>query len=218
MVRRFRLGRAKGALEAIPRFWLVAAFIVVPVTLSACDRREPDAKFEATDITGVDWGRDFHLVDTTGAPRSLADYRGKVVIMFFGYTNCPDDCPLNLAKMAQAVDRLGPDGRQVQGLFVTVDPARDTPAVLTKYVTAFHPTFVGLSADMATLEATAKDFKVYFGAGKPDAAGGYMITHNGAMFVFDRSGRLRLLMHNTTPIDAMVHDLKLLLREVATGA
>jgi protein SCO1/2 len=208
----------KGTTEAISRLWLVAAFIVALVTLTGCDRREPEAKFETTDITGVDWGRDFHLVDPSGAPRSLADYRGKVVIMFFGYTNCPDECPLNLAKMAQAVDRLGPDGQRVQGLFVTVDPARDTPAVLAKYVPAFHPAFVGLSADAATIEATAKDFKIYFAAEKPDDAGRYMVAHNGAIFVFDSDGRLRLLMHNTTPIDAMVHDLKLLLREAPRRA
>ena len=192
---------------------LVAAFVVAVAALVACDSSTPRSKFLSTDITGVDWGRDFHLVDPSGVPRSLRDYRGKVVMMFFGYTNCPDECPLNLAKMAQAVQRLGPDGRRVQGLFVTVDPARDTPKVLEKYVRAFNPSFVGLSADMPTLEATAKDFKVYFAPDKADASGRYMVTHNGSIFVFDRQGRLRLLMNDTTPIDTMVHDLKMLLHD-----
>lgn len=202
----------------IGRPWLVAAFIVAIVILVACDSSARKGKFVSTDITGVDWGRDFHLVDSSGVPRSLRDYRGKVVMMFFGYTNCPDKCPLNLAKMAQAVDRLGPDGQRVQGLFVTVDPARDTPAVLAKYVRAFNPSFVGLTADAATLEATAKDFKVYFAAEKSDEAGCYMVTHNGSIFVFDSEGRLRLLMNDSTPIDTMVHDLKLLLHEAPRAA
>ena len=197
----------------ILRLRLVAAFIVALVTLVACDQSASRGKFLSTDITGVDWGRDFHLVDPSVVPRSLRDYRGKVVMMFFGYTNCPDQCPLNLAKMAQAVERLGPDGQRVQGLFVTVDPARDTPEVLEKYVHAFNPSFVGLSADAVTLAATAKDFKVYFAPEKADASGRYMVTHNGSIFVFDRQGRLRLLMNDTTPIDTMVHDLKMLLHD-----
>ena len=202
----------------IPRLRLVAAFIVALVALVACDSSAPRGKFLSADITGVDWGRDFHLVDPSGVQRSLRDYRGKVVMMFFGYTNCPDTCPLNLAKMAQAVQRLGPDGQRVQGLFVTVDPARDTPAVLAKYVHAFNPSFVGLSADMATLAATAKDFKVYFAPEKADASGRYMVTHNGSIFVFDSQGHLRLLMNDTTAIDTMVHDLKLLLHDTPPPA
>ena len=197
----------------ILRLRLVAAFIVALVTLVACDQSASRGKFLSTDIPGVDGGRDFHLVDPSGVPRSLRDYRGKVVMMFFGYTNCPDQCPLNLAKMAQAVERLGPDGQRVQGLFVTVDPARDTPEVLEKYVHAFNPSFVGLSANAATLASTAKDFKVYFAPEKADASGRYMVTHNGSIFVFDRQGRLRLLMNDTTPIDTMVHDLKMLLHD-----
>ena len=202
----------KGA-TAIQQLRLVAAFTVALVTLVACGSSAPERKFLSTDITGVDWGRDFHLRDPSGVPRSLRDYRGRVVMMFFGYTNCPDKCPLNLAKMAQAVQRLGPDGQRVQGLFVTIDPARDTPAVLAKYVHAFNPSFVGLSANAATLAATAKDFKVYFAPEKADESGRYMVTHNGSIFVFDSRGRLRLLMNNTTPIDTMVHDLKILLHD-----
>ncbi len=203
----------KRASEAIPRLWLVAAVVAALLTLSGCDRAKPEVKFQATDISGVEWGRDFHLVDPAGAPRSLADYRGKVVIMFFGYTNCPDECPTTLAKMAQAVDRLGEGGIRVQGLFVTVDPARDTPAVLAQYVPAFHPSFVGLSADEPTIAAMAKDFKVFFAKSKPDDHGFYTVDHQSHIFVFDAEGRLRLLMRPETTTEAIVHDLKLLLSE-----
>src|SRR6266508_1757061 len=136
-----------------------------------------------------------------------------VVMLFFGYTNCPDECPTTLAKMAQAVDRLGADGQRVQGLFVTVDPARDSPAVLARYVPAFHPTFVGVSADAATTAATVKDVKLVAEAQKADDRGFYTVDHTSGIFVFDAQGRLRVFMCAKIWVDAMVHDLKLLLNE-----
>ena len=196
------------------RWWRVA-LIAVTIALAACTAGEPREKFQASDVTGASWGRDFHLVDPAGAPRSLADYRGKVVMMFFGYTNCPDECPTTLAKMAQAVDRLGPDGKRVQVLFVTVDPVRDVSAVLEQYVRAFNPTFVGLSGDPPTIAATAKEFKVFYEAQKPGPNGFYSIDHQSGIFVFDARGRLRLFMGENIWVDAMVHDLRLLLAESA---
>lgn len=196
------------------RLWLSAALVAAVLVLAACSRSEPEVKFQATDITGVKWGSDFHLVDPTGAPRSLADYRGKVVLLFFGYTNCPDECPTTLAKMAQAVDRLGEDGKRVQGILVTVDPVRDTPAVLAKYVAAFHPSFVGLTASEAAIAATAKDFKVFYEDQPRDDHGFYTVDHNSGIFVFDPQGRLRLFMGAKIWVDAMVHDLLLLLHDV----
>ncbi|HEX9275295.1 MAG TPA: SCO family protein [Casimicrobiaceae bacterium] len=190
-----------------------SAALLALLALAACSQGDSKQKFQAADITGVAWGRDFHLVDPSGAPRSLADYRGKVVMLFFGYTNCPDECPTTLAKMAQAVDRLGADGQRVQGLFVTVDPARDSPAVLARYVPAFHPTFVGLSADAATTAATVKDFKLVAEAQKADDRGFYTVDHTSGIFVFDAQGRLRVFMGAKIWVDAMVHDLKLLLNE-----
>jgi protein SCO1/2 len=195
------------------RLCLATSLIALAPALTACGRSASAEKFQASDITGVNWGRDFHLYDPTGAPRSLVDYRGKVVMLFFGYTNCPDECPATLAKMAQAVDRLGSDGRRVQGLFVTVDPVRDTRAVLAKYVPAFHPTFVGLSADEATIAAMTKDFKVLAEPRKVGDGEYYGVDHTSAIFVFDTHGRLRLLMGARIWVDAMVHDLKLLLSE-----
>lgn len=201
--------------EVVARTWLTAALVTTILLLATCSRNEPAAKFQATDITGVNWGRDFHLVDPAGAPRTLLDYRGKVVMLFFGYTNCPDACPTTLAKMAQAVDRLGADGQRAQGLFVTVDPARDSPAVLAQYARAFHPTFVGLSADEATIAATAKDFKVFYAAQKTDDHGFYTVDHSSGIFVFDGHGRLRVFMGPNVWVDAIVHDLKLLLSEAS---
>ncbi len=203
----------KQTMIARRRLCLAASLVVLAPALVACSRSASTEKFQATDITGVKWGRDFHLLDPTGAPRSLADYRGKVVMLFFGYTNCPDECPATLAKMAQAVDRLGADGKRVQGLFVTVDPKRDTPAVLAKYVSAFHPTFVGLSADQATIAATVNDFKLLAEPQKADEHGYYGVDHTSGMFVFDMRGKLRLFMGPKIWVDAMVHDLKLLLSE-----
>jgi protein SCO1/2 len=195
------------------RLCLATSLVVLAPALAGCGRTGSTEKFQASDITGVKWGRDFHLFDPAGAPRSLADYRGKVVMLFFGYTNCPDECPTTLAKMAQAVDRLGADGQRVQGLFVTVDPTRDTRAVLAKYVPAFHPTFVGLSADEATTAAMAKDFKVLAEVQKADEQGHYTVDHTSGIFVFDSQGRLRLFMGAKIWVDAIVHDLKLLLSE-----
>jgi protein SCO1/2 len=198
------------------RRWSAAvAAIVVALALGACTSSEPREKFQASDITGVSWGRNFHLVDPTGNPRSLADYRGKVVMLFFGYTNCPDACATTLAKMAQAAGRLGPDGNRVQGLFVTVDPVRDVPAVRAQYVPSFNPTFVGLSGDPPTIAATAKEFKVFYEAQKPGPNGFYTIDHQSGIFVFDARGRLRLFMGPNIWVDAMVHDLRLLLGESA---
>ena len=190
---------------------LLAALAVAVLVLAACSRTEPVVKFDASDITGAKWGRDFHLVDFDGKPRSLADYRGKVVMLFFGYTNCPDECPTTLNKMAQAIDRLGPDGSRVQGLFATIDPARDTPAVLRRYLSAFNPSFVGLTGDPTTIAATAKDFKLFYELQKPDAHGNYTVDHSSGIFVFDGAGRLRLFMGANIWVDAMVHDLRLLL-------
>ncbi len=189
------------------------------VALAACG--EPDApavKFNATDIAGAEWARSFDLPDHTGKRRTLADFRGKVVLVFFGFTSCPDACPTALAEMAQVVDRLGPDGGRVQGLFVTVDPERDTPERLARYVTAFHPSFIGLRGSAEELEKTAKEFKVYFRkAGEAPSShshhdGGYMVDHSTAIFVFDPQGRVRLYVsQNGRSVDAMVADARRLL-------
>jgi len=169
-------------------------------------------KFNAVDVTGAEWGKRLELLDHHGKRRTLADFRGKVVMLFFGFTHCPDVCPTALATLAQARRLLGEDAAKVQGLFVTVDPERDTPEILSKYVTAFEPSFLGLYGDAAATEAAAKEFKIYFRAQKPDANGAYGVDHSGQMYVMDPQGRLRLFIrsHDAAP-EAIAHDLRLLI-------
>lgn len=168
-------------------------------------------KFNATDVTGADWGRDFNLLDHTGKPRSLADFKGKAVLLFFGYTQCPDVCPTTLGVSAAALKLLGPDAERVQILFATLDPARDTPAVLAKYAPAFHPSFIGLYGDEATTAATAKAFKIFYQQQPGKTPTTYTIDHTAASYAYDPQGRLRLyIKHGVTP-EALAADLKLLL-------
>lgn len=186
------------------------------LTLLACGQQSEPAPqaspFTAVDITGADWGRDFQLTDHNGQPRALADFKGKVVLLYFGYTHCPDMCPATLAQMAQVRSELGAQGDRVQGLFVTVDPERDTPQVLAQYVPAFDPSFLGLYGDAATTAALAKEFKTYFGAQKADAQGDYTVDHSGGVYVFDPRGRLRLMLRPGAGVDAMAADVAILLK------
>ena len=138
-------------------FGIVAAALLA-LFVAACGPGNP--RFQASDVTGVAFGRDFKLTDHNGKPRTLADFRGKVVVMFFGYTQCPDVCPTTLSDLAAALQKLGGDANRVQVLFVTIDPERDTPELLSHYVPAFNPTFLGLSGDAAATAATAREFKV----------------------------------------------------------
>ncbi len=193
---------------------LALALMLVLVLAARGDRSSGAASpFTSTDITAVDWGRDFHLTDHNGVPRRLADFKGKAVMLFFGYIHCPDICPTTLADMAAVVKQLGADGERVQGLFVTVDPRRDTPQVLAQFVPAFHPRFLGLYADEGTTAALAKDFKIYYSAQPGDAQGNYMVDHSVGVFVFDPRGRLRLLVAGPRKVAAMAADVALLLKE-----
>ena len=158
--------------------------------LAGCDRGQP--KFKASDITGTSYGRDFALTDHTGKARTLADFRGKVVVLFFGYTQCPDVCPTTLAELAEAMRRLGADAARVQVLFVTVDPERDTPSSSAHYVPAFDPSFLGLYGDAAALERTAKEFKIVYQKQPGSTPGTYTMDHSAGTFVFDPQGRLRV--------------------------
>jgi len=187
--------------------------VVLALVLVACDNHASSPRFASSDITGVRWGRDFHLLDHTGKPRSIADFKGKVVMLFFGYTHCPDQCPTTMAEMAGVRSKLGEDGRRVQGLFVTVDPRRDTPQVLAQYVSAFDPSFLGLYGDENTTAAVASEFKFYYRVQKTDAQGNYSVDHGSVIYVFDPTGHLRLLISPGTSVDAMAADVRLLLKE-----
>lgn len=212
----FRPGAARTAtagLEVLPRP-LASALLVL--ALAACgDRIAPSwpPVFKSTDITGVGWGSDFRLVDQRGKPRQLSDFRGNAVLLYFGYTHCPDMCPTALARMAQIRARQRELADRVQGVFVTIDPERDTAEVLDAYVKAFDSSFVGLRADPATTAALAREFKVFVEHGKADAAGNYPVDHMGGIYVFDTKGRLRLLMMPDTTLDAAASDVATLLKE-----
>ena len=195
-------------------FAAVAAAAALPLLIASCSREAPQAKFNATDITGVDWGRGFELTDHNGRRRTLEEFRGKVVMLFFGYTSCPDACPLALAEMAEAVRRLGPEGARVQGLFVTVDPQRDTPRVLASYVPVFHPAFLGLRGTPDETERVTKEFRIHYRADKAHGSheGHYMVDHSTGILVFDARGGPRLyISQNGRSVERIVEDLERLL-------
>lgn len=193
-----------------------AMFLAIASALlaAACGERPGSAAspFTLTETTSVEWGRDFHLADHHGRPRSLDDFRSKVVELFFGFTHCQDVVEVLGPDGARVVQALGPDGARVQGLFVTVDPERDTPEVLAKYVGEFHPSFLGLSGDPATTAALAREFKFFHAAHAPDAEGDYAVEHGSAIYVYGPQGRRRLLMGQPHDIVAMAADIARLLR------
>ena len=188
------------------------ALLVLALLLSGCDKvAVKPVTFNNVDITGADYARDFKLVDHTGKVRTLADFKGKIVFLFFGYTQCPDVCPTTMAEMAAVMQSLGPQAAQVQVLFVTLDPERDTQQLLAQYVPAFHPSFIGLRGDAAATAATAREFKVFYAKSPGATPGSYSIDHTAGSYVFDRSGKIRVFVrhgHGPAPI---VHDIKLLL-------
>ena len=188
--------------------WMGAA-AALGVGLSACS--ETRQSFNAVDITGADYARDFSLKDVDGKVRTMADFKGKVVVLFFGYAQCPDVCPTTMTEMAQVKQQLGKDGDRLQVLFVTVDPARDTPEVLKAYMGAFDPSFVALIPTPEELTATAKDFKVYFKKVDGKTPTSYSMDHSAASFVYDPQGRLRLYARYGAGVPSMVSDLKALL-------
>ena len=179
--------------------------------LAAC---APDApKFLASDVTNSSFGRDFALTDFNGRPRTLADFRGKAVVLFFGYTQCPDVCPTTLAELAEVMRRLGPDADRVQVLFVTVDPARDTPELLSKYVPVFDPRFLGLYGDADALARTAKEFKIIYQKQPGKTPGSYTMDHSAGTYIFDPQGKLRVYVSYGQGPDVFAHDLRALLKD-----
>jgi len=190
---------------------LIAASILA-FALLGCS---PKASFTNVDITGsTAFGKDFSLLDSDGKTRTLEDFKGKVVVMFFGYTQCPDVCPTTLTEMEQAMNLLGPQSNQVQVLFVTVDPQRDTAAILKQYVPAFDPRFLGLRpADDAALDKVTKDFKIYYKKVPGSSPGSYTIDHTAGSYAFDRNGQLRLFIKHAQGPQTLAQDLKELLKQ-----
>jgi protein SCO1 len=179
--------------------------------LAACSGNKP--QFKAVDITGADYAKDFQLPDQNGQLRTLKDFRGKLVVMFFGYTQCPDVCPTTLADVAQARKLMGPDGAKVQALFVTVDPQRDTPEVLKGYMANFDPSFLALRGTPEQLAAVAKEYKVYYKKVDGKTPTSYTMDHSAANYVYDTQGHLRLYSHYDAGPQALASDLEQLLKE-----
>ena len=168
------------------------------------------AKFNSVDITGAAYARQLSLKDAKGQTRTLAEFKGKVVFLFFGYTQCPDVCPTTMADLAQVRRQLGPDGDRLQGIFVTVDPERDKPDVIQPYLAAMDPSFIGLHGSLAETEAVAKEFKVFYQK-VPSKDGGYTIDHTAGAFVFDTEGQVRLFVRYGLGAQALTADIKQLL-------
>jgi protein SCO1 len=169
-------------------------------------------QFKSVDITGADYAKDFRLTDQHGKERSLQDFKGKAVVVFFGFTQCPDVCPTTLSEIAQAKKLLGPDGDKVQGVFITVDPERDTPEILKAYMGNFGADFVALRGTPPQLAAVAKDFKVYYKKVDGKTPGSYSMDHSAASYVYDPEGRLRLYTRYGSGAQALADDIKLLLK------
>ncbi|BDT57693.1 lipoprotein [Massilia varians] len=192
---------------------LTALMLSAAVLAAGCDKLSTKTPaFVNTDITGLDYAKGFSLTDHTGKPRTLQDFRGKLVVVFFGYTQCPDVCPTTMAKMATVMKELGPASKDVQVLFITLDPERDTQELLNAYVPAFHPSFIGLRGDAEATARTAKEFKVFY-AKTPsgDDPKNYTVDHMTGSYVFDREGRVRLLVRHEAEPGAIASDLRQLL-------
>lgn len=190
-----------------------AAWLLGIALLAGCESKPV---FNALDITGIEgYGSEFRLTDHNGKPRTLADFRGKVVVMFFGYTQCPDVCPTTLSDLRKVMQLLAGDADRVQVLFVTVDPDRDTQDLLAKYVPAFNPTFLGLRGDAAATQRIAKDFKIFYQVEPGKTPESYTVAHTAASLAFDPQGRLRLFVNYNTEPGKIAADIKLLLKGTA---
>lgn len=177
--------------------------------LTACSENKPG--FSAVDVTGAEYARDFALTDHNGQPRSMKDFAGKVVVLFFGYTQCPDVCPTSMLELVEVKKLLGKDGARLQGLFVTIDPARDTPEVLKAYMGNFDPSFLALYTSADKLPELAKEFKVYYKKSDGPTPTSYSMDHSAGSYVFDTKGKVRLYTRYGAGAAALAADIKLLL-------
>lgn len=190
---------------------LRASLLALVLGLVACG--QDTLKFSAIDITGADYGREFSLADQNGRTRGLADFQGKVVMMFFGYTQCPDVCPTALTEMAQIKSLLGKDGARFQGIFVTVDPERDRPETLKAYMANFDPSFLALVPQVAELPALMKSFKIFFKKVEGPTPSSYTMDHTAGSYIYDTQGKLRLFTRNGADVAQTVADIRLLLKQ-----
>jgi protein SCO1 len=186
-----------------------AGALALPALIAGCTKTP--TSFHGVDITGADYAKALNLPDADGQRRTLADFKGKVVVVFFGYTQCPDVCPTTLAELAAVKQQLGPKGDQLVGVFVSVDPQRDTPEVVKAYVASFGAGFVGLRGTPEETQAVARDFKVFYAKVPGKVEGSYTVDHTAGSYVFDPQGRVRLFERYGTPTDQLASDFKALI-------
>jgi protein SCO1/2 len=184
----------------------------MPLFLAACSKAAPDVHFNSIDLTGADYAKGFSLADQHGKIRTLEDFKGKVVVVFFGYTQCPDVCPTTMTELAQVKQQLGTQGDRLQAIFITVDPQRDTPAVLSAYMGNFDPSFIALRPSSSDqLADMAKDFKVYYKQVDGKTPGSYTVDHSAGSYIYDPQGHLRLYSRYGEGVPALTSDIKALL-------
>ena len=186
------------------------ALAMLTSLLPGCAPDKP--QFKSIDLTGADYAQGFSLTDHNGQLRTLKDFSGKIVVVFFGFTQCPDVCPTSMAELAQVKQLLGPDGDKLQAVFITVDPERDTPALLKAYMANFDPTFLALRPTPEQLPQLAKDFKVYYKKVEGRTAGSYSMDHSAGSYIFDGNGRIRLYNRYGAGAEVLASDIRLLLK------
>jgi len=195
----------------VRRLVRAASVLLLSLVFAGCGPQPAAPKFQLTDVTGAPFGRELALTDHAGRPRTLADFRGKVVVLFFGFTHCPDVCPTTLVELANVARELKADAERMQVLFVTVDPERDTPEVLRAYVPAFHPAFLGLYGDADAIARAAREFKIFYQK-QPLPGGNYSMDHSAGTYILDATGRLRLFAQHGTGAQSLLHDIRILLQ------
>lgn len=197
---------------------LSAALLIAAAMLMGSGCNQPVDQqdiFKATDVTGADFAKDFHLTDHGGQPRTLSDFKGRVVVLFFGYIHCPDICPNTLSELATVMQRLGADAAKVQVLFVTLDPERDTPAILAQFVPSFNPKFIGLYGTPAQTAETGKEYKLVVQKQPGKSKGSYTLDHSAGIYIYDTAGKLRLYASYGLGVNALLADIQTLLGATA---
>lgn len=200
----------QGRRQAVKVMAGIASLSLAASLLSACSPEKP--QFKSIDLTGADYAQGFSLADHNGKQRTLKEFAGKVVVVFFGFTQCPDVCPTSMAELAQVKQLLGPDGDKLQAIFITVDPERDTPELLKAYMGNFDASFLALRPTMEQLPQVARDFKVYYKKVDGKTPGSYSMDHSAGSYIFDAKGRIRLYNRYGAGPDVLASDIKLLLK------
>ena len=197
----------RGAIKLVAAY---ALFLGALGLFGACSAEKP--QFKSIDLTGADYAKGFALTDQNGKPRTLQEFGGKVVVVFFGFTQCPDVCPTAMAELAEVKKLLGPDGDKLQAVFITVDPERDTPEVLKAYMANFDPTFIALRPTLAELPDFAKSYKVFYKKVEGRTASSYSMDHSAGSYVYDAKGQIRLYNRYGSGAEALASDIKLLMK------